>query len=117
MIETSDLVPELDLARIRRYCAARVPARVAHLYRIEVEVKGRAVTILESRPPWSPDIGSEWTRFPVARLRFVAAQGEWVLYWRDRRQRWHEYRDIEANPDVGMLLAEIETDPTGIFWG
>jgi hypothetical protein len=57
MTEGTDLVPELDLARIRRYCAERIPAHIAHLVRLEVNADGRSVTILECRPPWSPDMG------------------------------------------------------------
>ena len=111
-----DLVPELDLARIRRYCAGRIPARVAHLVRLEIDVEGRSVTILECRPPWSPDMGPDWTRFPIARLRFIASRTEWTLYWRDGNLRFHRYR-IDPNRDVGALLAEIEADPIAIFWG
>ena len=110
-------IPDLDLARIRRYCEGRIPARVAHLVRLELDVEGAAVTILECRPPWSPDMGPEWTRFPIARLRFTVSQGEWALYWRDRNLAFHRYTQIGPSPDVAVLLAEIEADPTGIFWG
>jgi hypothetical protein len=113
----TDLVPGLDLARIRRYCAERIPARVAHLVRLEIDVEGRSVTIQECRPPWSPDMGPEWTRFPIARLRYIASRGEWTLYWRDRHLGFHRYLRIDPSPDVGILLAEIEADPTMIFWG
>jgi Protein of unknown function (DUF3024) len=30
---------------------------------------------------------------------------------------WHEYEFIGSSTDVGVLLAEIEDDPTSIFWG
>lgn len=115
MTQRTDLVPGLDLARIRRYCTGRIPARVAHLVRLEVD--GRSVTILECRPPWSPDMGPAWTRFPIARLRLVASRTEWTLYWRDGNLRFHRYLRIDPNRDVGALLAEIEADPTAIFWG
>ena len=114
---TTDLVPDLDLARIRRYCAGRIPARVAQLVRLEIDIEGRSVTILECRLPWSSDMGPEWTRFPIARLRFVASRTEWRLYWRDGNLRFHRYLRIDSSRDVRALLAEIEADPTAIFWG
>ena len=117
MTNGTGLVPELDLARIRRYCAERIPAHVAHLVRLEIDVEGRSVTILECRPPWSPDMGPEWTRFPIARLRFIASRSEWTLYCRDQPLGFHRYLRIDPSPDVGILLAEIEADPTMIFWG
>ncbi len=69
MATTKTALPELDLARIRRYCQAKVPARVSNEIRIEVDVSGRSVTIMECRPPWNPEFGTDWTRFPIAQLR------------------------------------------------
>ena len=54
---------------------------------------------------------------PIARLRHVAALGVWTLDWRDRNLRWHRYERISPSPHVDPLLAEIEADPTSIFWG
>jgi hypothetical protein len=111
------VLPELDLARIRHYCDGRVPTHLRDQVRIEVDVRGRSVTILECRPPWTPAIGPDWTRSPVARLRHLQARGVWMLDWRDRDRRWHRYDRIGPSPHVDSLLAEIEADPTGIFWG
>jgi len=110
-------LPELDLARIQRFCDGHVPRHLLDKIRIEMEVQGRAVTILECRPPWSPEIGPEWTRLPVARLRHVAARRVWELFWCDRNLRWHRYDRIKPSRHVEALLAEIDADPTSIFWG
>ena len=32
--------------------------------------------------------GREWTRFPIARLRYIKANKTWTLYWRDRNLRF-----------------------------
>jgi hypothetical protein len=111
------VLPELDLERIRRYCDARVPVRLRDQIRIELEVQGRAVTIVECRAPWTPEIGPQWTRFPIARLRHVQARGMWMLDWRDRDLHWHHYDRVAPSPHVDPLLAEIDADPTRIFWG
>ena len=111
------LLSELDLARIQRFCDGRVPARLRDQIRIEFEVRGGSVTILECRPPWRPANGPEWTRVPVARLRHVAAQRVWLLDWCDRNLRWHRYDGIDPSPNVDPLLAEIKADPIAIFWG
>lgn len=42
-------LPELDLARVRRWCAAAVPERVLHQVRVEFHVRGRNVTLCETR--------------------------------------------------------------------
>ena len=110
-------IPELDLARIRRYVEARVSPHATHQVRLEVEVQGTAVTLVERRAPWRADVGPEWTRFPIARFRYSPAHAAWTLFWRDRNLRWHRYDRIDTAANVDPLLAEIDADPTAIFWG
>ena len=38
------------------------------------------------------------------------------LYWCDRDSRFHAY-DVSPTAVVGELLAEVDRDPTAIFWG
>ena len=72
---------------------------------------------MECRPPWQAGDVSPWTRFPIARLRWTAASGTWSLYWRDRNLKFHEYDHVPATASVEELLAEVDHDPTAIFWG
>jgi hypothetical protein len=53
--------PPIDVAAIRAYCDGRVPSKFLGQYRVEAAVDGNAVTIVERRPPWREDFGSEWT--------------------------------------------------------
>jgi hypothetical protein len=85
--------------------------------RVEADVAGRLVTVVECRPPWDGEMGEEWIRFPVARLRYTASTGLWSLYWRDRHARFHAYDRVPASARVEVLLAEVDRDPTAIFWG
>jgi hypothetical protein len=110
-------LPELDVARVRRWCRERVPAHARDEVRVEADVASRHVTVVECRPPWREDLGSEWTRFPIARLRYTNTTKRWSLYWRDRHLRFHQYDFVQPTSDVEELLGEIDRDPTAIFWG
>jgi Protein of unknown function (DUF3024) len=107
--------PETDLAKIRKYCQSRVPARLRHRVRIEAAVRGSSVTIFDCRPPWHPNL-TEWSKVRVAQLRYSANNRHWSLYWADRIGRWHRYDDL-APGTVEKVLNETEADPTCIFWG
>jgi hypothetical protein len=37
--------------------------------RIEHGARGKAITIVERRPPWREDVGQEWSSTTVAQLR------------------------------------------------
>lgn len=110
-------LPELDVARVRRWCEQRVPEHARHQVRVECQVTARHLTIVERRAPWREDLGPEWTTFPIARLHYTAKDKTWTLYWRDRNLRFHRYDLAEPSTHIDDLIAEVDRDPTHIFWG
>jgi len=72
-------VPEPGIARARRWCEQRVPDNARDQIRVDAISGCRHLTILVYRPPWCPGIGSGWTRFPIARLRYAQATMDVVL--------------------------------------
>ena len=107
----------LTTGRVRRWCEQRVPPQTRDQVRVECDIGSRQVTIIECRQPWRQGIGPEWTRYPIARLRYTHATNTWTLYWRDRNLRFHRYDQIEPSPQIDDLLREIDRDPTAIFGG
>jgi hypothetical protein len=112
----------VDLDRAFRaveiFCESRVPPEYRDEVRVECERRGKAITIIERRPPWNPDVvGPDWSSLKVAQLRFDGNASSWSLYCRDRNERWWPYDGIGPTASVDPLLAEIDADPTGIFWG
>ena len=85
--------------------------------RVECDIAPGHLTIVECRPPWRDERGAEWTRFPIARLRYTKVTNTWSLYWRDRNLRFHQYDRVAPSARVEDLLTEIDRDPTHIFWG
>lgn len=108
-------IPEADLLRIGVWCREHVPAHVRDQLRIECEATDRHVTILETRPPW--DGVGDWTRFPIARLRYTGTTGQWRLYWRDRNLQFHEYAGRRPTKRVQTLLDFLDSHEDPIFWG
>lgn len=107
----------LDAAaeRLADWCEARVPERARHQARLEVKRRGKTLTVVERRPPW-PSGAGEWTSMPIAQFRLDPGGG-WTLWWADRNDRWHEYTDCPPGAGFEELVAEVETDPTAVFWG
>ena len=108
-------VQETTVAQVQRYCDERVPAEARSEIRIEYTVRGSAITIVERRPPWNELVGPGWSTTKVAQHRYDA--GLWTLYCSDSNGRWWLYDDADPASDVGPLLAAIDEDATGIFWG
>ncbi len=111
-----ELVRQAAAEQVEAFCD-RVPPEHRDEIRIEYTVRGNAITIVERRPPWHPGLGPEWTSMKIAQLRYDPEIGTWSLFCCDRNERWFPYFDTDPSGDVGPLLAEIDEDPTGIFWG
>lgn len=106
---TRQLIEEtLDL-----YCTERVPARLRHEIKLRFRIRTTAVTLYQER---LADPGG-WIKLVVAQLRYNPALEHWKLYCADRNARWHRYDLAPPAPSIEPLLAEIDQDPTGIFWG
>lgn len=131
-------IPEIAMVLVQEFCEERVPARFWDQARVEVEIGPQALTIVERRAPWPPlnppgtppgglpgnlspnppgSQSREWTRKPVARLRYSPTTTLWTLYWPDQHGKFHRYRQLEPSASVSDLLVEIDRDPGSIFWG
>ena len=80
----------------------------------------------ESSTSWEPhwassdrceDFGSDWTRFPIARLHYTKATGLWAVYWRDRNLKYHRYQPLEPSLQIQDLLDYLDSGADPIFWG
>jgi len=101
------------VAQVAAYCEDRSTDD----YLVEHEVRGSSITIVERRPPWNPAFGSEWSGLKVAQLRYDERACRWRLFSSGSDDRWHPYEFASPAPDVTSLLAAIEGDRAGIFWG
>ncbi|MGO9855471.1 MAG: hypothetical protein ACLPYY_10555 [Acidimicrobiales bacterium] len=45
------VLPDLDVEKVRRFCAARLPAEHADEVRLEDATRGKNISIHECRPP------------------------------------------------------------------
>jgi hypothetical protein len=109
------VLPELDLARIKRFCAGRVPSELLNKVRVEATARGANVTLFECRPRWGGSPG-DWTRVPIAQLRYEG-DGKWTLYFQNRNDRWAVYPELEPSQPVAVLIEQIDEDPAFVFWG
>jgi hypothetical protein len=101
------------IARVSRFCSARSTADTAVKHRI----RGNAITLVERRVPWQPGPDAEWSALDVAQLRYEPASQTWTLYWRRAAGTWQRYEDLGSAAALDPLLAEIDADPDGVFWG
>lgn len=110
---------EFERERIEKlfgeYCRGKVPPHVRDKIRIEYKIRGSEVKLFDCRPRY--DDHSIWTESPVARFKKDEKKNIWLLYCAGRNSKWHLFEPNAENKDIEKLLAEVERDTTGIFWG
>jgi hypothetical protein len=107
---THSLPPD-DLALIRVWVDAQVPAEAADQVRWDVDLDRDRVTVVELRAPWDGE--GDWTRREIAQLRH--ADDVWSLYWHRLGGRWDPYPHHAPSRDVRTALAAIDDNVTGCF--
>jgi hypothetical protein len=110
---------ELELQRIEgvlaRFCRRRSPAHARDQVRTEYRVKGHEVLIVEVRVVW--DDPTRWTELGVAKLKSNRETGVWKLYWQRASLKWQAYEPLAESRDLAVLVAEVDRDPHGCFFG
>lgn len=111
-------ISEMDRKRIDAWCAARIPAGLMSEIRIEAKFRGNSVSIVDRRPPFHPSHGAEWSETRIAKLTWDPPRNSWELFAIDRNNRLLPYsQQFEIGRLLIDVLAEIDGDPTAIFWG
>lgn len=111
-------IPELEMRRVEAVLATfcdRVPPHARSQLWYVWKVRGNALTLAECRPHFLDK--SRTTENPFARLVFDPASHTWSLRWCDRNGRFHAYEGFQGVRRFEDLLAEVDRDPTGIFFG
>ena len=110
---------EFERKRIEKiftdYCEDKVPSHLRDQIRVEFQIRGDDVKLFESRPPWRG--GGDWISSKIARFKKDQKTGTWLLYWADRNGKWREYPPLPFHAKIEKLLAEVEKNENGAFWG
>ena len=108
------VLPEIDVEKVKRYCRGKVLERLHNEVRIEASTRGRSIPSTNAGPSRKVPRGIDETS--VAQLRYEG-DGAWTLYCADPNSKWFLYFDLERHQPVDVILEEIETTRTGMFWG
>lgn len=113
------VLSEFERKRIEKvftaYCTKKTPVHGRDQARIEFGVLGNEVTLLETRPHCE-DKGS-WIACKIARFKKDPATNCWQLYCAGRNGDWRLFQPYPISIDIEKLLAVVDRDVTGTFWG
>jgi hypothetical protein len=105
---------EIEQHRVKKilgdFCNRRIPKDQRGQTRLSYEIEGDEVILIQETV-----IGFDWIRVPIAKIQYSYELLSWRLYWSDSGS-WKEYI---TGPTLNLqtLVDEIDTDPSGVFWG
>jgi hypothetical protein len=111
----SDLQRASIARQLTEYCAPDPRPEVRRQLRHGFELGPHDIVLFDERPRF--DRSREWLRHDVARFRWFQSRREWQLYCQFSDLKWHLYEPRPSAKKFETLLAEVDADPTGIFWG
>lgn len=96
-------------------CRRRTSPRFKDQFSIEYRVQRHDVTIVERRPHWDGRPG--FAESGVAKFKFTRGTEQWRLLWMRADLKWNAYK-VEGNKSrLAQLVAEVDRDPWGCFFG
>jgi hypothetical protein len=96
-------------------CRRRTLPQFADQLRFVYEVDGHSVAIFEDRPPWRGR--GAWTHRGIAKFRYYRSRRTWQLYWLRQDLKWHLYEPEPETADLAALVAAVDEDTYGAFFG
>ena len=110
------LTQHIARTKLYAYCERKIPEKVRDQVRLELEFADNHITLIETRPHFRDP--SQWTTLPVARFRYNAGAGTWALLSPvfNNKEAWRLY-PIQPSRDLDKLIAALDADANGVFWG
>jgi hypothetical protein len=110
---------EFEKKRIEKivgtFCDDRVSEKARDQLKNGYRIEGQNIFIFESRPRW--DEPSEWMDQNFAKITYVKSRGLWKLYWMRASGKWKLYEPHSESKKIENLIATIDEDHHGCFFG
>ena len=100
---------------VGKMCQRRSPVYLSDQIKTTYKIINYSVEVYEQRPRWNnPD---EWTSTGVAKFLYIRNSRKWKLFWMRQDLKWHSYGPLAESPTLEKLVAEVDIDPHGAFFG
>lgn len=110
---------EFEKKRIEKivgaFCEKRVPERLRDQIKIGYRIEKSNIFIFESRPRWNEP--SEWLDMDFVKITYAKSRGIWKLYWKRASGKWNQYEPLRDSKNIDDLIAIIDEDRYGCFFG
>lgn len=113
-------IPETELRECLRAAGAFIEKRrprpeFRDQLDLRADIEGAALVLSEVRPSYQDP--TVIRHHPFAKVKWIGARRQWRLYWMRADLKWHEYKPGRPLTDINAILAAIDRDEHGCFFG
>ncbi len=101
---------------LKRFCMNLVPPEYRNQLRFSYRFRGNDVTLFRESPT-AGNSTTEWATEPVARFRYDTVGERWSVSWQRTKRRWLYCDWIGQKERFSEVLAGVERDAYGTFFG
>jgi hypothetical protein len=99
---------------VERYIQTRRPVtNLRPTLDIKYRIKGQAIEFYEILQAWKGDTIEN----AIAKTRYVRSRKLWKLFWRRADLKWHKYQPHPELDTLEEVLAVVDCDEYGCFFG
>ena len=111
---------EIETKRIERAVSdfmrrKRPPPHIRPELDLGYRIDGQSLELFEIRPFWADP--SRIMEAAVAKATYVKRSGRWKIYWQRADLKWHRYDPDPEVDSIEDVLAIVEADEYGCFFG
>lgn len=100
---------------VGKMCPRRSPSHLRDQVRTVYLIANHEVEVYEQRPRrGNPE---EWINSGIAKFLYTRTAKRWKLYWMRQDRKWHLYGAVPDPTTLEKLVAEVDQDPHGAFFG
>jgi len=93
----------------------RPPVHIRPKLDIRADINGSEVVIYHLRPHF--ENAHEILELPFAKAKWIDSHQVWRLFWMRASGKWNAYQPFPQTKTIEAILAEVDRDPHGCFFG
>lgn len=109
---------DINYAKVEAYIRRkRPPVEIRSQLDLGFSYENNTFELYEVRPVWNSPDKNEFQKLSFAKFKYVKTQKIWKLYWQRGSGKWQSYEPLAEVSNIDLILACIDEDTFGCFYG
>ena len=109
---------DINYSKVESYIQGkRPPIEIRSKLDLGFNYSKNTFELFEVRPVWNSPDPNDYQKLSFAKFRYIKTQKVWKLYWLRASGKWQSYDPLPEASNIDSILACIEAESHGCFYG